>query len=91
MQSPLFGSAHEVFSFSCRYSQNLSEQPAEKCHVWGPSPPSFPCGDRGIAGIEGQRSGDAGKRGRAEALPGGAMCSVAGVVSVLREETSMCL
>lgn len=67
MLSPLFGSTYEAFSSSCRYSQDLSEQPAEKFHVRGPPPPSFPCGDRGIAGIEGQRSGDAGKRGRAEA------------------------
>lgn len=75
MLSPLFGSAHEAFFFSCRYCQDLSEQPAEKFHVWRPSPPSFPCGDRGAAGIEGQRNGDAGKRGRTEAC-GGVPCAV---------------
>lgn len=55
------------FFFSYRYSQDLSEQPAEKFHVWGSSPPSFPGGVRGIAGTDGQRSWDVGKRGRAEA------------------------
>lgn len=67
MLGPLFGSAPRAFFFSCRYSQDLSEQPAEKCHVRGPSPPSFPGGVGGIAGTERQRSGGAGKSESAEA------------------------
>lgn len=65
MFSSLFGSAHGAFSFSCRYSQDLPEQPAEKLPVRGPSAPPFPCGDGGTAGMEGQGSGDGGKRERA--------------------------
>lgn len=54
----------KLFLFSYRNSQDLSEQPAEKFHVWGPSPPSFPCGDGGTAGIDGQGGWDAGKGSR---------------------------
>lgn len=57
MFSSLFGSAHGAFSFSCRYSQDLPEQPAQKLPARGPPAPPFPCGDGGTAGMEGREVG----------------------------------
>lgn len=53
----------KLLLFSYRYSQDLSEQPEEKFHVWGPSPPSFPCGDGCTAGRDGQKAGMLGREG----------------------------
>lgn len=70
--SALFGSAHGAFSFSCRYSQDLPEQPAQELPVRGPAAPALPRGDGGTAGMEGQG------RGEGRAFAGGATCSVTG-------------